>query len=149
MTEPDLLEDIIPGVNPATKNLRFVNWIVDIIGYYIFVFVVVYILARIAPDVVNSVLGYDSDSKLMQYVFAYLFFFIYFTLLEGFTKGKTLGKFITGTRAVKEDGSAITFIDAIKRSLSRMVPFEPFSGFGDSIWHDKWTNTIVIKENRS
>jgi hypothetical protein len=30
------------------------------------------------------------------------------------------------------------------RSLCRLVPFEPLSGFGYP-WHDRWTKTMVIK----
>ncbi len=47
-----------------------------------------------------------------------------YTLLEGAAKGKTLGKLITGTRALKIDGSNLTWKDAFLRSLCRIVPFE-------------------------
>ena len=66
-------------------------------------------------------------------------------LFEKLFKGYTVGKLITGTRAIREDGKELTFKNAILRSLSRMVPFEPFSAFGGSPWHDRWTKTRVIK----
>jgi hypothetical protein len=57
-----------------------------------------------------------------------------------------LGKLITGTRAIREDGVELNFKDAFLRSLSRLVPFEPFSIWsGNGIWHDSWTKTMVIK----
>jgi len=59
-------------------------------------------------------------------------------------KGRTLGKVISGTRAIRNDGGELTLKDALLRSLSRLVPFEVFSGFGTP-WHDSWTNTQVIK----
>jgi uncharacterized RDD family membrane protein YckC len=65
-------------------------------------------------------------------------------LLEGIFKGTTLGKWITGTKAVTEAGKDISFKDAFLRSACRLIPFEVFSGFGTP-WHDSFTKTIVIK----
>jgi len=70
----------------------------------------------------------------------------YFTFMEGATGGKSIGKIITRSKAVKEDGTSITWNDALLRSLSRIVPFEPFSAFGGQPWHDRWTNTKVVRK---
>ena len=84
-----------------------------------------------------------------------LFFFVLYTsymfLLETIFKGKSIGKFVTGTRAVNEDGSFISTRTALLRSLSRIVPFEPFSALGNPArpWHDRWTHTYVIDEKKS
>jgi uncharacterized RDD family membrane protein YckC len=59
--------------------------------------------------------------------------------------GRTLGKLITGSKAVREDGTSLTWKDACLRSLSRMVPFEPFSALGGAPWHDRWTKTTVVR----
>ena len=78
-------------------------------------------------------------------------FVVFFTACEGFSKGKTLGKWITGTRVVTADGRTITLKIAFLRSLSRLVPFEPFSAIGTPShpWHDRWTRTLVIVEKLS
>jgi uncharacterized RDD family membrane protein YckC len=68
--------------------------------------------------------------------------------MEGSAKGKTLGKLITGTRALKMDGGNLTWKVAFMRSLCRIVPFEAFSAFGGNPWHDRWTDTIVVKERK-
>ncbi len=72
-------------------------------------------------------------------------------IVEGFGKGKTIGKYITGTRAVNEDGSKITFSTGFVRGLTRLVPFNALSALGSPTypWHDKWTNTLVIDEKLS
>jgi len=70
----------------------------------------------------------------------------YYTLFEFFAKGRTLGKMATGTVAVKEDGSRLTFKDALLRTLCRFIPFEVFSAFGYRPWHDSLTKTLVIKK---
>jgi uncharacterized RDD family membrane protein YckC len=72
-------------------------------------------------------------------------YIVYYTLCEKLLKGYTLGKLITGTRAIRQDGGELTFRNALLRSLSRCVPFEVFSGFNTLTWHDSWTDTKVIK----
>ena len=81
-------------------------------------------------------------------LFAYLIWIVntllYYTICEKGFKGYTLGKLITGTRAVRDDSNELTFKDAFLRSLCRLVPFEWLSGFGYP-WHDSWTKTMVIR----
>jgi uncharacterized RDD family membrane protein YckC len=96
------------------------------------------------------------DSRAALYVISYGTMFCWYILFraafEGFTGGKTIAKFINGTRAVNEDGSRINFKTALLRSLSKAVPFEAFSALGASPpypWHDKWTKTYVVDEKQS
>ncbi len=72
-------------------------------------------------------------------------------VIEAAFKGKSLGKLITGTRAVNEDGTNVTVKAAFFRGLSRAVPFNAFSALGNPTypWHDKWTKTYVIDERES
>ena len=74
------------------------------------------------------------------------FFVAFYCLSEIIFKGRTIGKFITGTKAINEDGTEPDPKTYFLRSLCRVVPFEPFSAFGSPSrpWHDKWTHTIVI-----
>jgi len=146
MSTNDLLNDTVQDYMPANKELRFANLIIDTIGFYAVIFLVSMLLAVIAPEMFDEE---DVSASLTLNLFVLLIYILYFMLLEGLFNGKTLGKLITGTRAVKEDGSAITMSDSFKRALSRLVPFEPFSALGDRPWHDKWTDTVVVKEYKS
>ena len=146
MSDTDLLIDLEQNTIPAEKNLRFFNFLIDTIFFYVLVFLFTIILAVISPNTIRGMANENSSYTIMSYVIGIFVFLVYFTLTEGFFKGKTLGKLITKTRAVKEDGSALTYSDAFKRALSRAVPFEAFSAFGDRPWHDKWTDTVVVKE---
>ncbi len=59
---------------------------------------------------------------------------------------------ITKTRAVGEDGNIITAKQAAIRAISRFVPFEGLSIFftdANIMWHDRWTDTLVINETAS
>lgn len=153
MEQQDLLLDLEQSLVPekATTGARFVNYLLDAIFLGIFRFVLndfftFTLLSRLVS------FNYFGESRFLYSiaVFLYsllwssLFKIVYYTVMEGSTQGRTLGKFITGTKAVSIDGTAITWKDAFLRSLSRIVPFEPFSGFGTP-WHDTWTNTQVIK----
>ncbi|MFN7120071.1 MAG: RDD family protein, partial [Saprospiraceae bacterium] len=75
----------------------------------------------------------------------------YYILAEYLSKGKTLGKLVTGTRAVTLTGETPTLNQIIGRSFARVIPFEPFSYLGDSPngWHDQLSETIVIDEAKS
>lgn len=136
----------------ATTGQRFLNLLIDnlIMRYglsYLTGAAVGFLLALISPDFTRDLFYQQNYMSLLllAYLIGIFNYIIYYTLCEKLFKGYTLGKLITGTRAVRDDGTELTFKDAILRSLSRLVPFEPFSGFGGHPWHDKWTNTMVIK----
>lgn len=142
METQDLLQDIEQEIvlEHAGVGQRFANYLIDILCIYALV---------IAFGIVASVL---SGSVIFQegsfgiYVTLYSTLILYYTVIEGLSKGRTVGKLITRTKVVKEDGSAISFGDAFRRSFSRIVPFEAFSAFGGHPWHDRWTQTYVVKK---
>jgi uncharacterized RDD family membrane protein YckC len=148
----DLLQEFEEELNvdPVAKEVRFANYIIDRIVFYGFIFGGAFLWGIIMVSSDNYSDGdLDFDiSYIADYLLTALAYFIFYTLIEGFSKGRSLGKLITGTVAVRNDGSPITFSDAMLRSLSRIVPLEPFSGFGEKPWHDSWSNTIVVKKKK-
>ena len=132
---------------PATVGQRFLNYIIDIFFFY----VILIALAAIAGLVLGSVIGENETlfgmSLMLQYLLIYTVLVATYTFFEAVAKGRTIGKMVTKTRAVRSDGTPLTFNDALKRSLVRIIPFEPLSAFGGHPWHDNWTNTKVIKDN--
>jgi len=136
----------------ATKAQRAVNLIVDNILMnwglgYITGTAVGYLLGILFPEYMLSILEKENSIDLLMigYLVAIFNYLIYYTICEKAFRGYTFGKLLTGTRAIRRDGGELTIRDAFLRSLSRLVPFEPFSGFGESPWHDEWTKTTVIK----
>lgn len=85
------------------------------------------------------------DVYVLGYLIAIVNYLLYYTICEKGFKGYTLGKAITGTRAIRENGDELTLRNVFLRTLSRLVPFEALSGFGGHPWHDTWTKTMVIK----
>ncbi len=94
----------------------------------------------------NDTTPIDTSLALLFNLFIIALYVSYFFLCELVFKGRTIGKFITGTKAVNEDGTDMEPKTILLRSLSRIVPFEPFSALGNPCrpWHDKWTRTFVI-----
>ncbi len=66
----------------------------------------------------------------MAYILVLLNYLLYYTVCEKAFKGYTLGKLVSGTRAIRDDGGELTLKDAFLRSASRLVPLEFLSGFG-------------------
>ena len=114
----------------AGKVTRFINFVID---WFIIIGLTMYF-------------GHNLDEKSI-YILTYL---LYYTLFEWFTNGKTIGKYITKTRAIKDNGSSIEFKESFFRSLIRIIPFEPwiclFTDYGYG-WHDRWTSTIVVPDS--
>ena len=138
--ETNLLEEFQVEQPRADKTLRFVNFLVDTIVFYLLAIATGVVILILSPDMIN-----DENYTPISYAISISIFLLYFSVFEAFSNGRTIGKLITGTRAVKEDGTPIKFGDAFKRALSRIVPFEAFSGFAERPWHDSWTDTTVVK----
>lgn len=134
----------------AEKILRFVNAIID---YFISYLVIIFLFsAIIIAYTFLSGTDYDANAdeiaampRLVDRVITGIFYALLMFLVEFATKGRSLGKFITGTMVVKEDGSLPSSQDFLKRNFSRIVPFDTLSFLGTRGWHDSWSDTKVVK----
>lgn len=147
----DIEQDI--ALERANTGIRFANFLIDTIFYYgimLLVGVAMGIIVESTGGNIESsfIVQEDAASISLQYLLSFASYLGVFTLLEGAARGKSLGKLITGTRALKIDGSDLTWKDALMRSLCRIVPFEAFSAFGGNPWHDRWTDTFVVKDRK-
>ncbi len=151
-TEQHLFADNEYQLVQASGGKRFANYIIDLIVFYALLFGSGIIIGLLNPEAFDSLpeddsVGYGLLDRLLGLVLYGLYMFI----VEALFKGKSLGKLITGTRAVNEDGSNLSAKTALLRGLSRAVPFNAFSALGTPCypWHDKWTNSYVIDEKES
>jgi uncharacterized RDD family membrane protein YckC len=129
-------------VQLATKWQCFANLLVDQVLMYLLVFVTgaLFVLGDPAnPDMLLWVETYSMPISLGVML-------AYYMLFEGLF-GWTPGKLITGTRVVTEDGTRPRLLQILGRTVSRWVPFEPFSCLGDPPegWHDRWSGTRVVR----
>ncbi|MET7035328.1 RDD family protein [Elizabethkingia miricola] len=85
-----------------------------------------------------------NANRLVDQFITMVLYAIFMFVQEWIFKGRSIGKFITGTKAVNETNLPLSIIDLLKRNFTRAVPFEAFSFFGQNGLHDKWSNTRVV-----
>jgi len=131
----------------ASKGKRFTNFFVD--------YIVFLVLVVVASGAMYATGIWDIDNPgsngLVERFIGLIFYGLYYTVLETALKGKSLGKYLTKTKVVTNDGTTPDFNSILTRSFSRAVPFEAFSFLGSSLqgWHDKWSDTLVVDEQLS
>lgn len=137
-----------PTYTDATKGVRFANYVIDaLVGYALYS-----ILGKIlVPNASNYE---DPDAMMaalpMSILVNVALTFAYYVGMEAST-GKTVGKYVTGTQVVTEDGEQPSVGTIFIRTLCRIVPFEPlsllFSNYARG-WHDNWSKTRVVKTRK-
>lgn len=70
---------------------------------------------------------------------------LYYIICES-VLGSSPAKFLTQTRVIDYDGNKPSIKKVIIRTLCRLIPFEGFSFFANDGWHDKISQTVVVKE---
>jgi len=136
----------------ASSGKRFANYIIDLVVFYALLFGSGIIIGLLNPVALDSISEDDSVGfNLLDRLLGLVLYGLYMFVIEALFKGKSLGKLITGTRAVNEDGSNVSVKTAFFRGLSRAVPFNAFSALGTPAypWHDRWTKSYVIDEKES
>lgn len=131
--QPDPFASRVGGMVQASRGVRFANLLIDSFCRFIFGMVL-----GVATGVAkNPLLG--ASVGILSMLSYYVFFETVFQA--------TPGKLITRTRVVDMDGNKPTFSRILGRTLSRFVPFEPFSFFSSTEegWHDRWSGTRVVR----
>jgi uncharacterized RDD family membrane protein YckC len=133
----------------VSRWIRFANYVVDTIAKFGIKLLLTYLASYIYNDFYSNhwildVAGGGVNvwrNLFWVYVQSIIFYFI----LEVTTQ-RTIGKFVTGTMVVMEDGSKPGADAIIKRTLCRLIPFEAFSFFADTSrgWHDTISGTYVV-----
>jgi len=140
------LADIVQK-NKADKGLRFANFLIDTIIFYCS-----FLLLGFVVGFTAIIFGFDPsffvklqniNPFLDRLITAFIMVF-YFFGFETLTKGRSIGKFITGTQVVTLEGETPTANVFLKRSFCRIIPFEAFSFFGENGWHDSIPKTAVV-----
>lgn len=123
-------------LNLASNGQRFATFLLDYIGMTLCSGVLGFVLALIG----------GAELALLSSLFGIFVMLGYYAGFEA-AFGRTPGKMLVGTRVVTTTGGDPSFGQCLGRTLARCVPFEPFSFFGSEPvgWHDRWTNTRVIR----
>ena len=126
------------------KGPRFGHYLIDMILLYIFIFIIAFILTL---SLIKMGVDVDIKSKLYTYSIAGFCIVAYYTLFESMMQ-RTPGKYFTKSYVIDEYGNKPGFVTILKRSASRLVPFESLSCLSSDGrgWHDHWSNTYVVTQ---
>jgi uncharacterized RDD family membrane protein YckC len=133
----------------ASKSQRFLNFIIDVLIVYI-IEITIATTIIIIGDLTNSYVALNwvkSLSPMESFFFGLIILFLYYGLTEMYFS-RTFGKYFTKTLVVKHDGSKPNMKSIIIRTISRLIPLEPFS-FLTAVrgWHDALSVTYVVKKH--
>jgi len=139
--------------NYASRKKRVINLFVDgILAMLIGLFIKLILFSinfEYFAEFFGRLLWYNNSTAFSISIDfeSFIFYFIYYFISESFFR-TTIAKLITKTKVVKQDGSRITFIDGLKRSFLRLIPFEQLSFL--SLYpvglHDSLSDTRVINK---
>lgn len=134
----------------ASAGQRFSNYLIDRIlftGVFFAFGVVAVAYAEITgnSEILNSLERLDNINRLLDMLITGFVFGIFYTILE-FKTQRTIGKYITKTMVVLENGRKPDINTIITRSLCRIIPFDALSYLGSTTrgWHDSLSNTYVV-----
>lgn len=132
------------SVKTITPGPRFGHYFIDWIAFHIVIYIVNFMFGLMAV-ITQSSPSTQLTIALFQLITILLLYPALYAFCE-FVWQKTPGKFLTKTIVIDEYGNKPAAQTIILRSLCRLVPFEPFSCFGDHShgWHDRWSKTWVV-----
>jgi uncharacterized RDD family membrane protein YckC len=126
---------------PSGKGRRFLTFLVDYIGVLALGFV-----AGAIVGIVWGEAGVQYFEGVRGWFFGALIYFAYYFVCED-ASARTPGKRAAGTMVIDVAGGRPTSRQIALRSLSRLIPFEPFSVLlnDDAVgWHDSLSKTRVV-----
>lgn len=128
---------------------RFFNCVID----FVFIFILIFVVS-ILIGIIGIIFQWDvyriweeTIIDLGGVVIYFSFAMLYYLIFEVFF-GRTIGKFITGSIVVNENGLKPGFGIICLRTLYRLIPFDPLSFLTMSgrIWHDSLSKTYVVEK---
>ena len=134
-----------PNVADYTVNrmTRFSHFVIDTILIYS-VFFGVMIALKGSSETFQLLMDKDDYSLNLIIYSSYLSYYIFME----FYFGKTVGKMLTKSTVVREDGGKLTFGQAVGRSFCHYIPFNALSFLSSNAvgWHDTISKTRVVKD---
>ncbi len=133
----------------ASKGQRLLNFIIDLFIIYVIEISIGTTIILIG-DLTKSDTASNWVSSLSvveSFFFGLVILFFYYLITEMYFS-RTFGKYFTKTMVVKHEGSRPNMKSIIVRTISRLIPFEPFSFLtADRGWHDTLSVTYVVKKH--
>lgn len=133
----------------ASKSQRLLNFVIDLFIIYV-IGISIGTTIILIGDLTQSDTASNWVSSLSiveSFFFGLVILFFYYIITEMYFS-RTFGKYFTKTMVVKYDGSRPNIKSITIRTLSRLIPFEPFSFLtAERGWHDALSVTYVVRKN--
>lgn len=138
---PQASVEPLPSERPlalASKGRRFGTFVIDYLLFMAMSFVFGVVVALLFGEA-----GMAFLRSLPDLVLGAGLFLVYYLFFEGLW-ARTPGKLAFGTKVVNESGGKPSLGQVFGRTLSRFIPFEALSTFGEKPWHDSLPKTRVV-----
>lgn len=126
----------------ASKWRRFGTLVIDYICYIVLGGIFGFLVALLFGDK-----GIAMMERIPEYLLGLVIIMAFYLFFEGIW-GRTPGKFVMGTIVQNEEGQKMSAGQLLKRTMCRFIPFEPFSFFGKTGWHDSISDTRVVMRRK-
>ncbi|WP_293891324.1 RDD family protein [Flavobacterium sp.] len=148
MEEKNQKKFIVTAEILASHSQRFLNLLMDYIAQ-LFLFIIAFSIAAVIAESNGNkdFMGNFVKNDIAQYTFVTCIALFYYNVFEIFF-ARTVGKFITQTIVVDENGEKPNHEQILVRTLCRLIPFEIFSFLGMPCrgWHDSISKTYVVNK---
>lgn len=134
----------------ASLSQRFLNLIIDTVMQLLLFFVVlVFMVANAQDSGDEAFIANFEKNTILQYTITTIISLLYYNFFEIVT-ARTIGKYVTQTIVVDENGEKPNHETILIRSLCRLIPFNALSFLGISGrgWHDTISKTFVVNKNQ-
>lgn len=132
----------------ASHGKRFANLLVDTVMQLIVFFIVLVFMAANAQAKGDKMFIANLEKNtILQYTITMAIALFYYNVFE-IVGGRTVGKLITQTIVVDENGEKPNSETILVRSLCRLIPFNvlSFLGIYGRGWHDTISKTYVVNK---
>lgn len=134
----------------ATARRRLLNYLIDTVAVMGLGFP-----AGLIIVVASKLLGSDLDpestlNQVPDFLWGLGLTLLYYGVCEG-VWGRTMGKLLTGTAVLRQDGRPLGIPLALLRTVCRFIPFEAFTflqGERPNGLHDRWAKSAVVEVRR-
>jgi uncharacterized RDD family membrane protein YckC len=130
------------GVYPVQQNTRIANYFIDLILFYIVYLCLVVFLFALEVEFIQNI----ADNPILDRITTMISYAIFMMIQELIFGGRSVGKFITKTKVVDEDGYTPSTGTLITRNLCRAIPFNAISHLFGRGWHDSLSKTYVVRK---
>ncbi len=137
-----MYQDYKVGEHKANKGLRIANYFIDLATVVIILIIIITVIYLVLE---LFAINFSEDNIILDLLMYLGFVGVYF-LMEVITKGRSVGKYITGTKVVMIDGSEPLVKNYLIRNLCRLIPFDQLSFLFGGGFHDTISKTTAVNK---